>query len=115
MNLVAALGMAKFDLSYTPAARPPRSTMRLVAPLAALACYAAVGWCVVAVVTAVVGDPVTNYLVSTHNNAVLAVSRALLRLRCLLAQSPSRLSLQAVPLALYTKAGILKDAALACT
>ena len=35
--------------------------------------YAAVGWCVLSIVKAVVGDPLTNYLLSTHNNAMLAV------------------------------------------
>ena len=52
----------------------PSSRARLYALLAALAGYAAVGWYVLAIVKAVVGDPLTNYLLSTHNNAMLAVS-----------------------------------------
>jgi hypothetical protein len=51
----------------------PSSRARLYALLAALAGYAAVGWCVLAIVMAVVGDPLTN-LLPTHNNAMLAVS-----------------------------------------
>lgn len=67
--------MTKFPgSSYAPAGKPPSSKMRVWALLAALAGYALVGWVVLAIVKAVVGDPVTNYLISTHNNAVLAVS-----------------------------------------
>ena len=66
--------MSKFaGSSYTPAAKPPPSKARMWALLAALCLYSCVGWCVLTIVKAVVGDPVTNYLSSTHNNAVLVV------------------------------------------
>ena len=56
------------------AGRPAPSSARLWSLLASLLGYALVGWCVLGLVTAVVGDPVTIYLQSTHNNAMLAVS-----------------------------------------
>ncbi len=62
------------EMAASPSA--PTSKARLYALLAALAGYAAVGWCVLAIVKAVVGDPLTNYLLSTHNNAMLVVSSA---------------------------------------
>jgi len=37
---------------------------------AALVGYAAVGWCVLALVTAFIGDPLAIYLLSTHSNAM---------------------------------------------
>ena len=60
---------------YVPGTgRPVPSSARFWSLLASLLGYALVGWCVLGLVTAVVGDPVTIYLQSTHNNAVLAVS-----------------------------------------
>ena len=49
------------------------SKTRLWVRLAALGSYVAVGWCVLAVVKAIMGDPVTNYLLATHTNAMSAV------------------------------------------
>ena len=54
-------------------AQPRRHFGRVHRVLAALCLYSCVGWCVLTIVKAVVGDPVTNYLSSTHNNAVLVV------------------------------------------
>ena len=67
--------MTKFAGSaYTPAAKPPPSKAKAWALFVALCVYSCVGWCVLAIVKAIIGDPVNNYLASTHNNAVLAVS-----------------------------------------
>ena len=63
--------MAKFAGSaYAPAAKPPPSTVRVWVLFAALVGYAAVGWCVLALVTAFIGDPLAIYLLSTHSNAM---------------------------------------------
>ena len=71
--------MAKFAGSaYSPAAlKPPSSTMCVWVLLAALVGYAAVSWCVLTLVTAVIGDPLANYLLSTHSNAVYTAHRTI--------------------------------------
>jgi len=80
--------MAKLAGSaFSPAVKPPPSTARVWVLLAALVGYAVVGWCVLTLVTAIIGDPLTNYLLSTHSNAVLAVRSAHLTL-CSLRLSP---------------------------
>ena len=79
-------------------ARPAPSRARFWMLAASLMGYALVGWCVLGVIKAVVGDPVTIYLQSTHNNAVLAVSTVVLRSPCLVfVASPAACLMMASP------------------